>query len=62
MSAPVKYVTNEEGERTEVILPIASYEALIEDLHDLAAIADRRSEPTVSHDDFIADLKQDGIL
>ena len=57
MSATVRYVTNEQGERTEVILPIASYETLLEDLHDLAAVADRRSEPTVSHEDFIADLK-----
>lgn len=62
MSPTVRYVTNEQGERTEVILPIASYEALIEDLQDLAAVADRRGEPTVSHKDFIADLKKDGVL
>ena len=55
MEASVKYVTNERGERTEVILPIAAYEPLVEDLEDLAAIADRRGEPTVPNSDFIAD-------
>ena len=62
MEKALRYVTNEKGERTEVILPISSYEALIEDLEDLAAIADRRKEPTVPHSDFVADLKKDGIL
>jgi hypothetical protein len=38
------------------------YEKLIEDLDDLAAIAERREEATLSHDQFVADLKRDGIL
>ena len=46
MDISPRYVTNEAGDRTEVILPIASYEELMEDLSDLAAIADRRNEPT----------------
>jgi len=62
MKLAPKYVTNESGERTEVILSLASYEALLEDLSDLAAIADRRSEPTISHSQLIADLKSDGLL
>ena len=56
------FVTDETGKRTAVLLPIENYEALLEDLSDLAAIADRRGEPTVSHADFLAELRADGLL
>jgi PHD/YefM family antitoxin component YafN of YafNO toxin-antitoxin module len=35
------------GQPTAVILPIAEYEELLEDLHDLAVIARRKDEPTI---------------
>jgi len=62
MKLAPKYVTDSEGKRTEVILSLESYEALMEDLTDLAAIADRRSEDSIPHADFIKELKADGIL
>ena len=62
MNLAPKYVTDSKGKRTEVILSIESYESLIEDIYDLAGIADRRSEDTIPHKDFIAELKKDGIL
>lgn len=68
MNLAPKFVTNNSGERTDVILSIADYESLLEDLSDLsdlaaiAAIADRRGEPTIPHDEFLAQLKADGIL
>ena len=37
-------------------------EKLLEDLEDLAAIAERRDAPVISHDAFLADLKRDGTL
>ena len=43
-------------------MPIADYERLLEDLEDLAAIAERRDEPSVSHENLIAELKRDGLL
>jgi hypothetical protein len=52
-----QYVVNESGERTAVILPIAVFEELLEDIQDLTALAERRDEPTVSHDDLLAELK-----
>ena len=57
-----QYVTNQAGEKTAVILPISEFEELIEDLQDLAAVAERRAEPTVSHDELLAELKQDGLI
>ena len=57
----VQYITDEAGEKTAVILSMEQFEALIEDIEDLAAVAERRDEPTVSHKELLAELKQDGI-
>ena len=35
------------GKPTAVIMPIAEYEELLEDLHDLGVIARRKNEPTI---------------
>jgi hypothetical protein len=58
----LQYVTNEDGERTAVILPIEEFQELLEDIEDLAVIAERREEPTISHDTLLAELKQDGLI
>jgi len=47
MSPNAQFVTDQKGEKTSVILPLAEYEALLEDLDDLAVIAERAHEPTV---------------
>jgi len=56
----LRYLTDERGERTAVVLPIVVYEKLLEDLGDLAAIVERREEAVVRHAEFIAELKRDG--
>ena len=58
----LQYITNEAGEKTAVILPIADFEELLEDLQDLAIVAERRDEPTISHQELIAELQRDGLL
>ncbi len=58
----LNYITNESGEKTAVILPISQFEELLEDIEDLAIAAERRDEPTVSHADLLAELRQDGII
>lgn len=62
MSKPVQYLTDERGERTAVVLPISDYQELLEDLDDLAVVAERRDEPTIPHQQFVEELKRDGIL
>jgi len=57
-----KYVVDEKGQRTAVILPLKDYEELLEDLHDLAVIAERREEETRSLDELKERLKKDGLL
>ena len=57
-----QYITNENGEKISVVLPMAKFEELLEDIEDLTAIAERREEPTIPHEDLIKELKQDGIV
>ncbi len=58
----LQYVTNERGQKTAVILPIEQFEELLEDIEDLATVAERREEPTIAHADLVSELKQDGLL
>ena len=44
LASPTQYVVDEKGRRTAVLLPVNVYEQLLEDLHDLAIIAQRREE------------------
>ena len=62
MSPNAQFVTDEAGKRTAVLLPISDYENLLEDLEDLAAIAERRKEPTIPHEQFLEEMKRDGLL
>lgn len=58
----LQYITNANGEKQAVIMNISDYQSLMEDLEDLAACAERRNEGTISHEDFLAELKKDGLL
>ena len=57
-----QYLTDERGQKTAVVIPVEEYEELLEDLHDLAVIAERRGEPTMSFDELKKRLKADGLL
>ena len=56
-----EYVTDEQGRRKAVILPIEEYDELLEDIDDLAVAAVRRDEGTVSHRKVVEELKESGI-
>jgi hypothetical protein len=58
----VQYITDDAGVKSAVILPIEQFQELLEDLEDLAIVAERREEPTISHAELLARLKQDGLL
>ncbi|MFN8473806.1 MAG: hypothetical protein U0822_16570 [Anaerolineae bacterium] len=58
----LQYITNEAGEKTAVILSMEQFQELLEDIEDLAAVAERREEPTIPHEDVVAGLKRDGLL
>ncbi len=57
-----EFITDESGKKKAVIISIEKFEELIEDLEDLAAIAERRDEPVISHEELVKELKRDGLL
>ena len=57
-----QYITDEKGRKKSVVLPISKFQELIEDIEDLAAVAERRNEPTLSHKELLAELKNDGLI
>lgn len=57
-----QYVTNQTGEKTGVLVPIGEFQELMEDIDDLAAIAERREEPTIPHAELLEELKRDGLI
>ena len=52
----LNYITNETGEKTAVILPIEEFEELLEDIEDMAAILERRDEPTIPFEEVLLRL------
>ncbi len=57
-----QYVVDRKGRKTAVVLPVEEYEQLLEDLHDLAVVAERRDEPSIELAELKRRLKKDGLL
>lgn len=57
-----QFIVDESGKRTAVVLPVEDYEELMEDIHDLAIIAERKNEPTISFEELKKRLKADGFI
>ena len=57
-----RYITAEDGSRTDVVLPVEDFEALLEDLQDLAVIAERKDEPTYALEEVKERLQADGLI
>lgn len=57
-----RYITNNNGKKTEVIIPIKQYQELLEDLNDLGKVAERREEKSISLEEMKQRLKKDGRL
>ena len=51
-----QFVVNEKGEKTAVLLPFDEYEKLLEDIHDLSVVAERKNEKTISLDEIQKDI------
>ncbi len=57
-----QYVVDSNGKKTAVILSLKRYRELMEDLHDLAMVAERRKERAISLEEMRRRLKKDGLL
>ena len=54
------YIVNDKGKKTSVVLPLSRYRRLLEDLHDLAVVAERRRERPIPIAEMKRRLKPDG--
>jgi len=57
-----QYVVDTQGNKMAVILSLERYERLLEDLHDLVIVAERREEEAISFEEMKQRLKEDGLL
>lgn len=62
VAEPEQYLVDSRGKKTGVILSLRRYKQLLEDLHDLAIVAERRDEDTVSLQELRQRLVEDGLL
>lgn len=61
-NSQTRYIIDENGQKTAVVLPIEEYEELLQDLYDLAIIAERRDEDELSFEEIKERLKKNGLL
>jgi hypothetical protein len=57
-----QYLLNRSGRKAFVVLPVREYEEMLDDLHDLAVVAERREEPRITLEQFEEGLKANGRL
>ena len=57
-----QYLTDDQGQKVAVVIPIANYEELMEDVADLAAVAERRDEEQISFAELKKQLLADRLL
>lgn len=62
MSRNVQYVTDAEGNKTAVILPIEEYEELMEDLHLSRIARESKNEERIPWNQVRAELVAEGKL
>ena len=57
-----RFITDDKGNKIEVILPISVFQTLLEDLQDLAVRGSRTNEESITHKQLLEELKLDGLL
>ena len=53
------FVTDQNGKRKAVILSLEDYQELLDDLDDLAVVAEQQSEETISQAELERELERD---
>lgn len=62
MATQEQFIVDAKGRKVGVILSLKRYQELMEDLHDLAIVAERRTEEPISMEEMKRRLEQDGVL
>ena len=62
MAGNVQYITDANGERTAVILPLDEYQELLEDMHVIRVAQETKDEPRIPWKDVKSELISEGKL
>jgi PHD/YefM family antitoxin component YafN of YafNO toxin-antitoxin module len=62
MATQEQFVVDAKGRKKAVLLTMEQYEKLLEDLHDLAVVAERREEKPITLTHLKRRLKKDGFI
>jgi len=57
-----QYIIDEEGKKTSVIISLADFIELIEDIEDLAIAAERKEDASISHEELVKELREKGFV
>ncbi|MDC0977690.1 hypothetical protein OAR19_00365 [bacterium] len=57
-----EFITDKKGKKVGVVLALEKFDELMEDLQDLAMIADRKDDELMSYNQFELNLKNHGKL
>lgn len=57
-----QFITDSKGDKIAVVIPISEYKDLMEDVADLACVAERRDDVRITLSDLKKGLIADGLL
>lgn len=58
----IRYITDEKGNKTDIVINLEEHQELVEDILDALLIEGRKDEDSVSLEDFVTELKNEGKL
>jgi hypothetical protein len=58
----VRFITDEKGQKTDLVISIKDHEDIVEDLLDALLVEERKNEETIPFKKFLEQLKAEGLL
>ncbi|WAC11203.1 hypothetical protein [Dyadobacter pollutisoli] len=58
----IRYITNDKGQKTDLIISLKEHGQIVEDLLDALIIEERKGEETIPFENFVAQLKAESKL
>ena len=57
-----QFIIDENGRKVAAVIPIEEYAELMEDLEDIASVAERRDEESVPLETILKEFKKNGLV
>jgi hypothetical protein len=58
----VQYITDAQGERTAIILPLDEYQELLEDMHVIRVAEETKNDPSRPLTDVLEEMRRAGEI